>query len=750
MAETAAWPDRLAQAQRQLAAGDLAAARAEAEAIVAGATGEGEREQAHLVLAACHRKSGDVAAALAHARRALACAPRDPLAHYAHAEAQEAAADMDGARSSLRRAIELAPSFAPAQRYLGILLGESGDAGGAVTAFEAALRIDANHARTWNNLGNAQRTLGRLAEAEQSFARALALTPDYPLAAANLAQVQRDQGEAVRAEATLRAALARQQGAPPFRPLVVLLAGLLRERGALDEAVPLYRQAIALAPHDSGSQWFNLGWVHVQRGEVAAARHAYTQGRAADAGDLRNLFGAHLALPMIYADAAALAAARAGFAAGLEALARELPDALRGLSEAQALDGLRWTNFFLAYQGEDDRALQAAYAALAAGAITTAAPQWRQPIAARAGGGRRLRIGFASAFFHDGTCGRYFKSWVTDLDRDRFEVFVYHLFPGMDEVASAIAQRADCMRSFGGSRARPSIVAPIIRADELDVLVYPELGMDACSFALAGLRLAPRQYAGWGHPVTTGHATIDTFISCAPMETAQAQAHYTENLISLPGIGTRYEPLVLPTDATRAEFGFPEDRVLLLCPQSLWKIHPDNDALFAQVLAANPQTLLLLFSGRHPAVTDQFMRRLERTLVQHGLSIRERTRVLPALGHEDYLRINLVCDAMLDTLHWSGGNTSLDALACGLPIVTLPGAFMRGRQSAAMLELLGLAELIAGNRADYLAIAARLCGDAAWRRACAARIRAGHSLLFDVSEAIESLQTVLQTGALPA
>ena len=132
-----------------------------------------------------------------------------------------------------------------------------------------------NDARTWNNLGTAQRALGRLADAEQSFARALALRPDYPLAATNLGEVQRDQGQVERAEATLRAALARQGGGPPYRPGVVLLAGLLRERGALDEAAQLYRQAIALAPKESGNQWYNLGWVLHQRGDVAAARDAY-------------------------------------------------------------------------------------------------------------------------------------------------------------------------------------------------------------------------------------------------------------------------------------------------------------------------------------------------------------------------------------------------------------------------------------------------------------------------------------------
>ena len=84
----------------------------------------------------------------------------------------------------------------------------------------------------------------------------------------------------------------------------------------------------------------------------------------------------------------------------------------------------------------------------------------------------------------------------------------------------------------------------------------------------------------------------------------------------------------------------------------------------------------------------------------------------------------LVHDAMIDTLHWSGGNTSLDGLACGLPIVTLPGAYMRGRQSAGMLGLLGLPELVAHDRADYLAIAARLVRDAGWRRELTARIPA--------------------------
>src|ERR1700674_5038044 len=105
MAQAATWSTRIDQARQRLAAGDIAAARREAEAIVADAASDAERGAAHLVLAACCEKDGDAAAALMHARTAVGCAPRNALAHYAHAELQETTGDKAGAVTSLRRAL---------------------------------------------------------------------------------------------------------------------------------------------------------------------------------------------------------------------------------------------------------------------------------------------------------------------------------------------------------------------------------------------------------------------------------------------------------------------------------------------------------------------------------------------------------------------------------------------------------------------------------------------------------------------
>jgi CRISPR-associated protein Csy1 len=722
-------------------------------------TSAAERSHAHLVRAAEAKRRGDAALQHAEISRALAADPANAFAYFAQAELAEAAGDMASARAALQRAVALQPAFAGAWQRLGILLGEGGDASGALEAFAHVVAIEPANARAFNNLGNALRALGRADDARAAFRRAVDLDPNYALAIANLALVMWDNGDLDAAEATARRALAANPPRTQRRRILVLLAGLLRERGAVDAAEPLYAEAIELAPAEGAREWLNLGRIGVERNEVGRAREAFRRTHVLDRRELRGAFGAALALPMIYADAAALRGARGAYANGLAALERDIERLVYGLNADQVLDGLRWTNFLLAYQGCDDRDLQARYAELVGRALEIAAPEWRQPmperpVAATApasgsplasgwrAGSSRVRVGFASAFFRDGTAGRYFRSWVTDLPRERFEVFVYHLHPGADSLTEEVRARADMFRAFSGAGARPSVVAPAIRADALDVLVYPELGMDHVSFALAALRLAPRQLAGWGHPVTTGHRTIDAFVSCDAMEPANAAAHYVEPLSTLPGIGTRYRALAIPDAGTRAKFGLPDDVPLFLCPQSLFKIHPDNDALLAAVLAANPNAQLVIFEGRHPKVTAAFNERLQRALDAHCVAP-ARLVVLPSLSHEDFLRVNLLCDAMLDTLHWSGGNTSLDALACGLPVVTLPGAFMRGRQSAAMLGIVGAHELIARDVDDYVAIASRLVGDRVWRDDLAARIRAGAPLLFDRPEPVAAFAELL-------
>ena len=108
---------------------------------------------------------------------------------------------------------------------------------------------------------------------------------------------------------------------------------------------------------------------------------------------------------------------------------------------------------------------------------------------------------------------------------------------------------------------------------------------------------------------------------------------------------------------------------------------------------------------------------------------------------DSYWRLNLLCDVFLDTCEWSGGNTTLEAIACGLPIVTWPGQFMRGRHSAAILAQIGVTETIAHSAAEYVALAVRLGRDRSWRQEISQRVRDRADRSFGDRSALTALET---------
>jgi protein O-GlcNAc transferase len=155
----------------------------------------------------------------------------------------------------------------------------------------------------------------------------------------------------------------------------------------------------------------------------------------------------------------------------------------------------------------------------------------------------------------------------------------------------------------------------------------------------------------------------------------------------------------------------------------------------------------VIFEGRHPALTATYVARLTRACDAVGVTLPGRLHVLPPCDHATYLRISRACDAMLDPLHWSGGNTSLDAIATGLPIVTRPGRFMRGRQSAGMLAHIGLGDLVSSDEDDYVARAAALATDAGARDEARRRIAAARGALFDDASTTRAFADALETLA---
>src|SRR5262249_44775062 len=105
------------------------------------------------------------------------------------------------------------------------------------------------------------------------------------------------------------------------------------------------------------------------------------------------------------------------------------------------------------------------------------------------------------------------------------------------------------------------------------------------------------------------------------------------------------------------------------------------------------------------------------------------------------------CDIVLDSIGWSGCNSTLESLAHDLPIVTLRGALMRGRHTAAILEMMGVTETIADTVDDYIATAVRLGRDPLWRRALQRQIRERKHRVYCDHACIAALEEFLDRTA---
>jgi predicted O-linked N-acetylglucosamine transferase (SPINDLY family) len=185
--------------------------------------------------------------------------------------------------------------------------------------------------------------------------------------------------------------------------------------------------------------------------------------------------------------------------------------------------------------------------------------------------------------------------------------------------------------------------------------------------------------------------------------------------------------------------------VLYGCLQSLFKYVPKYDFLLAEIAAAVPAALFVFLEGKPAYLTDITRTRLERAFAEIGLEASRHLLFLPRTDRAGYLNLQRQMDILVDSVGWSGGNTSISGIEAGVPIVTLPGEFMRGRHTSAMLHLIGVHDLIAASHEDFVAKLVELGRDAEVRRHAAERISAGSPLLYRDRAVIDRLDSFFKS-----
>jgi predicted O-linked N-acetylglucosamine transferase (SPINDLY family) len=616
----------------------------------------------------------------------------------------------------LRMAHATHPKSYTVCNLLGACLLKTGETHEAAECFDAATRLESDNAEGWANRSVALNALGQHAEARECADKAVALRPHSATALGALGAAQFDQGRLTDAIESYR------QGVElpgPSAQMLLAFGNVLLVSGHNDEAIEQLRRAVQLDEKNLNARWA-IAIAHVKpicrsNADVMASRLAFASAMDEVAAWYRN---------------------SAGIVEPFNAV---------GLTQP----------FFLAYQPFNNRDLLRRYGEICADWMTTlpAATTQRENGSRRSSSveGRKLRVGIAAAHIHEHSVWNAItRGWIYQLDPAQFELHVFQLNPASDQETEDARTR---VTSFESRPTNVSDWVSAIRDRDLDVLIYPEIGMDPLTVKLASLRLAPVQAASWGHPETTGLPTMDLYISADDFEPAHAADSYSEELVRLPNLGVYAEPLEPAASSLRlSSLDLPDNEPLLLCPGAPFKYSPLDDDVWVQIAKRLRRRRflrrgggrLVFFRSRSDTMDRMLETRLRSAFAEAAVDFDAHVSIVPTLDRSRFFALMRKSALLLDTVGFSGFNTALQAIECGLPVLAFEGAFMRGRLASAIMRRLDLPELVAASNEAFVQRAVELAADARQRARLRAEIAARRSRLFHDLAPIRALESRLR------
>jgi predicted O-linked N-acetylglucosamine transferase (SPINDLY family) len=720
-------------------AGYLAEARQSAQAALALDAGDTTALHALGLIAL---KEGHPPEALRLLQQATALAPADAALQHAAGLACLACKRPAQAGPAFQRAAELRPGWSAPWVQLGLMALANRKPKEALLHFTAAAAAEPADAQAHFQIGTL--LLGerdKQQEVERHYRRALALQPEHAGALCNLGALLKDQGKADEAATFLERAVRLD----PALAQASFNLGLLRiDQGRWSEAADALQRSLAAAPSQAEAHYW-LGNALMGTGNAPEARKAYQAAFRQDANHVRARWGFAMAqLPAVPQTDEEQRAGAENFGNELG----KLKSWFRARPQAEGYLAVGAQQpFYLAYVPGDHRERLADYGKL----CTTLMAGWARKVGVPAVAPRsasKRRIGIVSAHVHSHSVWRAIvRGWIEHLDPGQFELHVFHTGSVRDTETEWAARR---VARFHHGLGAWTNWAKAISDSQLDTLLYPEISMDSVTLRLAALRLAPQQLASWGHPLTTGLPTIDGYLSAQAFEPDTADAHYTETLIRLPGLGCCYEPFgTAPVAVDLSAWNISPQDKLLLCAGTPFKYAPHDDPLWVRIAQQCRPCKLVFFSVANAPLARAFEQRLRAAFEAAQVDFDACVRFVPWQSQAAFFGWLDRADVFLDSVGFSGFNTAMQAVERGTPIVAWEGDHLRGRFASAILRQIGLDEWVASSADRYVDCVERLCKEAPRRKAVRDTLLNERKKLFGDRSSVDALAVTLSRGTAP-
>jgi predicted O-linked N-acetylglucosamine transferase (SPINDLY family) len=691
----------------------------------------------HNNLSVTLRELGKLGDAETRCKKSLSIKPDYAEAHNNLGITLKELGNLEDAEASCRIAIGIKPRLAEAHNNLGIILQELGKLKEADQSFREAIAIKPEFAQAYTNLANNLQELGLLEDAKTSYLKAIAIEPHFVKAHTNLGNVLRELDRLEEAITSYRKAISLK---PDLAEAHSNLGNTLKDLGKLDEAEASYRKAIEIKPGLAQAH-SNLGMLLHRKGRWQEAVNSHRESVALEPNSVALRWCLTMSqLSNVYETADAAEKALLQFETELNNLDQFIvEERLKGAEKAVG----KMQPYFIAYLDNNNKKLLTQYGDICHRVMKYWQKEnniFRTEEQKSKENKTKIKIGIISSHIrYHSVWNAFLKGIVTQINKDQFSLYIYYLDTKRDE-ETQIAEK----NSFKFISGKKSLLdwSQLILQDDLDIGFFPEIGMHDKTLQLASMRLAKSQCTSWGHPETSGLPTIDYYISSELTEDSSSPENYSETLICLKNLGCYFDPPSLETGdmSLLIENGVDLSSNILLCLGPPNKFHPNHDNIYIEVLR-NISNCQFIFMRDDSGAYKVIQERLVLKLKENGISPEGKIIFLPYLSRQGFNTLMSVGRVLIDNKYFSHFNTTMQALGCNLPVVTMQGRFMRSRATAGILKRIHMDELVVATPEIYINIIIKLINDEKYYESVKSRIKSNVDLLYRDSVAIRSLET---------
>lgn len=286
----------------------------------------------------------------------------------------------------------------------------------------------------------------------------------------------------------------------------------------------------------------------------------------------------------------------------------------------------------------------------------------------------KIKIGFISEFFSNHTIAKLFKGIIFNLDKNKFEPFIFHSYkteksPIFQEFINH--EINSDLKNIVLSKNFQKNIEEIQRTN-LDIIFFPDIGMSSEFYYLSFIRFAKTQITSWGHPITTGNDSIDYFLSSKLLETENSQKKFSEKLIL-----SDYLPMYFYKPKIQKKLL--DDQMIkknvYFCSQNLMKFHPHFDEIIAKILSKDKKAKILFIKDKSEILSKKIIDRFKK----NSLIDFDRINFLGKMSVEEYINLCGSSSVLLDTLYFGAGNSFHESMFYGTPTVSMPTENLKSR-----------------------------------------------------------------------